>query len=485
MKKGKIVFVLSCLFIITPLLSGSPNVKGFTGLFEIAYPFTLSKNMVGVSFGINNIDLKTADVDVNRFLVGLGWGIVDNLELNVNLSYNRVHMLEEGEVNFEYPFAERWQTGLGYASLGLKYNFLKNEDTGFGILGHVDFPLSDEEKGVTTAEPNYGIDLLFAHKLTPRTIFSMNAGYHLYKDPDSVDIGNIIKYAAGIEAGIGESFSFAAQLAGKVYGGSDLEQDNPLDLILGFKYQGKDNFGIGVAYKKNILFNDKSLGDSHGAIGSIWYWPEKKVIKCLVVEAVSVKGDELVKAGEVRDYQALISPESASRPVNYQWTCSENGIIQSGQGTPTVSVKWNKENSDAWVKVKASNECSEVTSKKAVKVIEPVLPPKEEYYFAFDSYELCEALKKDLDTAIEYLKYHPEVAIELQGHTCSIATEEYNLALGEHRAEAVKNYLIENGISADRIKTISYGELKPAYENDHESARKKNRRVYIPPKKDK
>ena len=80
MKKTAIIFILGLSFALSPLFS-STNVKGFKGLFDIAYPFTLSKGQAAFTFGVNNIDLKTADIDVNRFFVGVGWGIVENLEM--------------------------------------------------------------------------------------------------------------------------------------------------------------------------------------------------------------------------------------------------------------------------------------------------------------------------------------------------------------------------------------------------------------------
>jgi len=268
MKKIVMISLLGLSIAIFPLIS-STNVKGFTGLFDITYPFTLSKGIAAFTFGVNNIDLKTANVDVNRFFLGVGWGIIDNLEVGLNFSYNRVHMLEPGNVNVEYPFAERWQDGLGYASLGIKYNFLNNENTGLGVLAHFDLPLSDEEAAVSTGKSKFGVDLLFAQKFTETTIFSLNAGYQLNQTPEDVEIGNTLKYAAGIETGIAKNLSLAGQFSGKMYSGSDYDQDNPLDIILGLKFED-DRFGIAVAYKKNIVFNDKDLGDTHGGIGSIW-----------------------------------------------------------------------------------------------------------------------------------------------------------------------------------------------------------------------
>ncbi len=482
MKKVAFICMLGFALAIFPLFSASTNVKGYRGLFDISYPFTLAKGHAGFTLGINNIDLKTADVDVNRFFLGIGVGVVENLELNLNVSYNRVHMLEPGATNVEYPFADRWQTGLGYASFGVKYSFTGDKDTAFGVLGYFDLPLSDEEAAVTTSKSKFGVDFLFAHKLSQKALVSLNAGYQVNQEPDKVDIANAITYAAGIEVGIGENLSFASQLAGKVYSGTDLEQDSPLNLIIGFKFEKDDQFGFAVGYKKNILFNDKSLGDSHGGIGTLWIntKPKPKAGPCTAIETVAIKGDNQAKVGEQRSYQAVLSPDTATKPITYAWSVSANGVIESGQGSPTVGVKWTKEMANAWVKVAASNQCSNVNSTLSLKVMIPVLPAKEEYFFAFDSSELSPAAMKDLDKAVEYFKYHPNTQIDIQGHTCSIATEQYNLALGEHRAEAIKKYLIEKGVSPDRIKSISYGEEKPAYDNSAETTRKKNRRVFIP-----
>ncbi len=480
MFKRVLLFILIGLLIL-PIFSEeeSMNVKGTTGLFELVYPFTFEKGRAGFGLGVDNIDLQTADIDVNKFIFGLGWGLLDNLELNLNLSYNRVHMLEPGSTNFEYPFADRWQTGLGYAGLGLKYNFMKSKTDGFALMGYFNLPLSDEETAVTTGKSYYGLTLAYAHKFAKNTILAVNAGYQMNQDPDSIDIADTITYGIGFEKAIGENFSLAAQLYGKSYTGSDLAQDNPLDLMLGFKYDN-EKFGIAIAYKKNLTFNNKDLEDSHGAIGTIYIKTGKteKIPPCTKLERATIKGDKKAKAGESRSYQLIISPETATTPT-ITWTCSSNGTITSGQGTNSIEVKWNKEG-DSWVKSTVSNPCSEVEAKLDINIIEPVLPPKKEYFFAFDSAEISEAMKKDLDIAVEYLKYHPDITIEVQGHTCSIATEEYNLALGEQRANTVKQYLIDNGISPDRIKTVSFGEEKPAYDNSQEITRKKNRRVFIP-----
>jgi outer membrane protein OmpA-like peptidoglycan-associated protein len=440
---------------------------------------------MGFVFGVNNVDLQTADIDVNRFYLGMGYGVSDKIELSLNVSYNRVKRVDRGGLNFEYPFAKSWQTGLGYASLGVKFNVIKNKKTGLGIFGHFDLPLSDESAGVTTSKSKYGVDVLFSQQISSKVLFSANAGYQLNEAPSGIDLGNTLKYSTGVETKVAKSLSLVAQLSGKQYSGSSLVQDNPLDVIVGLKYENDFGFGIAVGYKKNLSFNTKGIADTHGAMGSISYVTGKTPPPppCLKLEAVIIKGANQVKEGENRTYSATYSPISVTKPVAFHWTCSDNGVVKSGQNSPTVSIKWNSESKKSWVEVKVSNSCSEVSVRSLIKVKKLLIAPKQEYFFAIDSSELSGSVVMDLKTALIYFKYHSDLKIEIQGHTCSIATVGYNMGLGEERAQAVKTFLVDNGISPDRISTISYGEEKPAYDNSKEITRKKNRRVYIPIKK--
>ena len=69
--------------------------------------------------------------------------------------------------------------------------------------------------------------------------------------------------------------------------------------------------------------------------------------------------------------------------------------------------------------------------------------------------------------------------LEIEGHTCNIGTAEYNLALGDRRANAVKDYLASRGVGADRLRTVSYGEERPKYDNSREETRRLNRRAAL------
>ena len=98
-------------------------------------------------------------------------------------------------------------------------------------------------------------------------------------------------------------------------------------------------------------------------------------------------------------------------------------------------------------------------------------------FFAFDSSSLSAEAQAALDTQVAWLKKHDDVNVIVQGHCDDRGTREYNLALGERRANAVKQYLVSQGIAADRISVISYGKERPAVLGNNEAAWAQNRRA--------
>jgi OOP family OmpA-OmpF porin len=79
--------------------------------------------------------------------------------------------------------------------------------------------------------------------------------------------------------------------------------------------------------------------------------------------------------------------------------------------------------------------------------------------------------------AVQVLLMNPDMRVEIQGHTDNIGSEDYNMKLGEKRAQSVKDYLVARGISADRLTTRSFGESQPIADNKTASGREMNRRV--------
>ena len=98
-------------------------------------------------------------------------------------------------------------------------------------------------------------------------------------------------------------------------------------------------------------------------------------------------------------------------------------------------------------------------------------------FFAFDSSSLSAEAQAALDTQVAWLKKHDDVNVIVQGHCDDRGTREYNMALGERRANAVKQYLVSQGIEESRISTISYGKERPAVLGNNEAAWAQNRRA--------
>ncbi len=102
-------------------------------------------------------------------------------------------------------------------------------------------------------------------------------------------------------------------------------------------------------------------------------------------------------------------------------------------------------------------------------------------YFDFDQSALKPAERAKLDVALKEIEgmKNPKIIIKLDGHTDNVGTDAYNQALGERRAAVVKKYLLSKGVKAERIELNSYGESKPAVENDTSEHRALNRRVEV------
>lgn len=101
----------------------------------------------------------------------------------------------------------------------------------------------------------------------------------------------------------------------------------------------------------------------------------------------------------------------------------------------------------------------------------------EKILFAFSKSDLSDSAKMNLDKLATALKNYPNTNIEIQGHTDSRGTEEYNMGLSLRRANSVRDYLLSQGIDGSRMTVKGYGETAPAYSNDTPEGMAQNRRV--------
>ncbi|KOC92918.1 peptidoglycan-associated lipoprotein Pal [Winslowiella iniecta] len=100
-------------------------------------------------------------------------------------------------------------------------------------------------------------------------------------------------------------------------------------------------------------------------------------------------------------------------------------------------------------------------------------------YFGLDKYDIASDFAQMLDAHAAFLRSNPSYKVTVEGHADERGTPEYNISLGERRANSVKMYLQGKGVSADQISIVSYGKEKPAVLGHDEAAYAKNRRAVL------
>lgn len=126
----------------------------------------------------------------------------------------------------------------------------------------------------------------------------------------------------------------------------------------------------------------------------------------------------------------------------------------------------------------SSTEASSSSSSSAAATpAEELASIGDRVFFDYDSSALSTEAKATLSAQAAFLASNPSVTITVEGHCDERGTREYNLALGERRATAARDYLVAQGVNAARIKTISYGKERPSFIGSNPYAYSKNRRA--------
>lgn len=114
---------------------------------------------------------------------------------------------------------------------------------------------------------------------------------------------------------------------------------------------------------------------------------------------------------------------------------------------------------------------------RGMAVVTPPGAPLKDIYFDFDQTDLRDDAQEILKKNADWMKTHPTTRVEIEGHCDDLGTAEYNLALGAKRAQVAKEFLVTQGVTAERLVTISYGKEAPACFEHTEECRAKNRRA--------
>lgn len=152
---------------------------------------------------------------------------------------------------------------------------------------------------------------------------------------------------------------------------------------------------------------------------------------------------------------------AAQQPVEPTTSGEEQGVqgAQPGEAAPSAAPE---------------GEAAPTDTAPADAAVEA---PEHVVHFAFDSSSLDDESRRIIEANAAYLSANPQARVTLEGHTDERGTREYNLALGERRAQSVERALRAGGIASNRISTVSFGEEKPVTPGQGEDAWSQNRRV--------
>jgi len=168
--------------------------------------------------------------------------------------------------------------------------------------------------------------------------------------------------------------------------------------------------------------------------------------------------------------------DSSSDSTSSTTTAASTASASSGTASSGTSSSGSSDSS-ASTGSTASSSTASSTAETADDIAGKLALIGNTVYFEFDSSALLADAQGTLARQAAFLKLYPAVKITIEGHADERGTREYNLALGERRASAARDYLLAQGIDSARVRIISYGKERPAVQGSNEEAWAKNRRA--------
>jgi peptidoglycan-associated lipoprotein len=437
-----------------------------------------------------------------------------------------------GGVIDRYPRVNQYWTGdnVGDFYVGAKINIwseYRQNPMAVAVRGIVKLPTGNSDVGVSTGKADFSVDAIVSKEASKLVEVSGYGGYEWRGKPDGFDTaGGAFRWGTGLTFPSRKMLRVVGELNGQIpssdsttiLSGNTLRgidqtvpptvsnTENLTRATLGLTFQAKNGFfaGAGVSWNmptlaRNAAFTDEPsvTGDYYDMQFRIGYHPGVKVyvpppppppppppaplpppVHNLSVKAACDPCS--VEVGKTSTVTATVQ-DSISCSVTYRWTAPSGTLAQPAER----STIWTASQQEGSVPVTVTVTCptDNKTASDTVN-IQVTRPPVRNYtfedvYFDFDRYSLRPEATRVLDEAIAALKENATLRVEIEGHTCNIGTAEYNLALGDRRANAVKDYLVSRGVTADRLRTVSYGEEKPKYDNSREETRRLNRRAAL------
>lgn len=485
---------------------------------------------------ISNLNLTGAFGIGDRFEVFGTWGLV---RLNRNTQpFFQTDDPSYGGVAADYPYLRRdWSKTLGGPVIvGGKYSLIsQGRGDAMSLAPRVVFEIPTGSKWAGTGAAATRLELVASREFAKAIELSAVGGGVLRADPDEFKLSDSVSW------GLGASFPSRSRLRGLVEWRGEWYTRSTIETTASFvaedgsvaphfsKLHDTAEFKAGAVWQAtNGMFVHGGVGYTAGTSGrriglndvqSGWdvdvrigwhpgakvYVPPpppapREVVREVVREvpapapALRPNANPVFSGanglnGGITCEPCIVEPGQTSRltatatdpdgdPLTYKWSAPQGRFSPDNTATTTWTAPAQIGNVPVTV-LASDNRGGSAASTLTMQVVRKEVLVFEDVHFAFDRYNLRPEAVQILDDAVTKLQASPNVRITIEGNCDSIGTAEYNIALGERRATTVRDYLVNRGIGASRLRTVSFGEDRPIADNGTAQGRALNRRAHL------
>lgn len=514
------------------------TTDGDAGLWWLPVADTNGKKKHRGSVQRNSFNTPQGQMNVANFTANVSYGLADRLD--VFAAWDAIQRVDRdnqqlfnsdpdrGGVDPRVPFAsERWSGNkMGDLRVGAKFGLLSEaagNPVGLAARGYVNLPTGDNDEGGSQGGVSADISGVLSKWVNKHLVLTGEVGYNFRKNPEDpvvAHVPNFLRWGAGVGITPNDHWLIHGEMLGRTWqrdtttlDGVIIAEDGTVSptvsvtdrttsFTTGITWFATNGFFIGgelrfdTPRRDRINASEDSNGDFvdyHVRIG----WSPRRFVPpppppvtpppptppAAPAHELSVKAacdPCTVEVGKTSTVTA-VATSSISCVVTYAWSAPTGTFADRTQQKTIWTAPMQEGPVPVTVTVTCPQDGKTASDTVTIQVIRPAAKVYtfEDVHFDFDRYSLRPEALRVLEQAVGAMKEDASLRLTLEGHTCSIGTAEYNLALGERRATAVRDYLTQNGVAATRLQTVSFGEEKPKHDNSREETRRLNRRAAL------